>query len=33
MRYRESGGSMKALVAAIMASDSFLYRVPSANDQ
>lgn len=32
-RYRESGGSMKALVAAILTSDSFLYRVPSANGQ
>lgn len=31
-RYRESGGSMTALVAAIMASDSFLYRVPSADE-
>lgn len=32
-RYRESGGSMKTLVAAILTSDSFLYRVPSANGQ
>jgi hypothetical protein len=29
--YRESGGSMKALIAALLSSDSFLYRVPSAD--
>ncbi|VTT96470.1 signal peptide protein : Uncharacterized protein OS=Pirellula staleyi (strain ATCC 27377 / DSM 6068 / ICPB 4128) GN=Psta_0306 PE=4 SV=1: Cytochrome_CBB3: PSD4: PSCyt3: PSD2 [Gemmataceae bacterium] len=28
--YRASGGSMKALVAALMSSESFLYRVPEA---
>lgn len=27
--YRESGGSMKALIAAVLTSESFLYRVPS----
>ena len=25
--YRESGGSMKALIAALLTSDSFLYRI------
>ncbi|MEI7684769.1 MAG: DUF1588 domain-containing protein [Planctomycetota bacterium] len=28
--YRESGGSMKALIIALLTSDSFLYRVPTA---
>ena len=28
--YRESGGSMKTLISALIASDSFLYRVPTA---
>lgn len=28
--YRESGGSMKALITALITSDSFLYRVPTA---
>lgn len=28
--YRESGGSMKSLIAALLTSDSFLYRVPSS---
>lgn len=28
--YRESGGSMKAMIVALLSSDSFLYRVPSA---
>jgi mono/diheme cytochrome c family protein len=28
--YRESGGSMKALIVALLSSDSFLYRVPTA---
>jgi hypothetical protein len=28
--YRESGGSFKALVAALLSSESFLHRVPSA---
>jgi hypothetical protein len=28
--YRAGGGSMKALVAALLSSESFLYRVPSA---
>lgn len=27
--YRESGGSMKALITALLTSESFLYRVPS----
>lgn len=27
--YRESGGSMKALISALLTSESFLYRVPS----
>jgi len=27
--YKESGGSMKALIVALLTSDSFLYRVPS----
>ena len=29
--YRDSGGSFKALVAAILASDSFLYRTPEGD--
>lgn len=28
--YKESGGSMKALIVALLSSDSFLYRVPSS---
>jgi hypothetical protein len=28
--YKESGGSMRALITAILSSESFLYRVPAA---
>jgi len=31
--YRDSGGSMKALIVALLTSDSFLYRVPSVEGQ
>jgi hypothetical protein len=31
--YRDSGGSMKALIVALLTSDSFLYRVPSAQEK
>jgi len=30
--YRESGGSMKALMAALLTSESFLYRVPAKTE-
>ena len=30
--YRESGGSMKAMIAKLMSSESFLYRVPAGTD-
>jgi mono/diheme cytochrome c family protein len=30
LAYRDSGGSMKALIASLLSSDSFLYRIPSA---
>ena len=28
--YKESGGSMRALITAILSSESFLYRVPAS---
>ncbi len=31
--YRESGGSMKALLVSLLSSDSFLYRVPEEHDK
>lgn len=31
--YKESGGSMKALVVALLSSDSFLYRTPSVEEK
>ncbi len=31
--YKESGGSMKALIVALLSSDSFLYRTPSVEEK